>query len=200
MQKAHVVQPYYSSVCIGPACSVDRITGSLRVYNAFIIKAADKFHPAQNNFFLTCILPTARMHCVARVPTKAIVAQTQSKAVYVRSNAVPARPTAPVVSGSSFVATSVNSSRIVNQCSQQRWQTHATASSSGVTANLPDGVGVVIVDHGSRKKASNEMLVDFGELYQRVTGAQVVEIAHMELAEPTIEQAIGELWELLTMM
>ena len=53
-------------------------------------------------------------------------------------------------------------------------------------------VGVVIVDHGSRKKDSNLMLNEFGRLYEEVTGAPVVEIAHMELAEPTIEQAIGE--------
>jgi sirohydrochlorin ferrochelatase len=28
-------------------------------------------------------------------------------------------------------------------------------------------------------------------MYQQMTGAQVVEVAHMEIAEPTIEQAIG---------
>ena len=32
----------------------------------------------------------------------------------------------------------------------------------------------------------------FGKLYQETTGASVVEVAHMEIAEPTIEQAIGE--------
>lgn len=53
-------------------------------------------------------------------------------------------------------------------------------------------VGVVIVDHGSRKKDSNEMLVEFGKVYQEVTGCHVVEIAHMEIAEPTIEQAVGK--------
>eukprot|EP00798_Chlamydomonas_sp_ICE-L_P016339 gene16339-22533_t len=51
-------------------------------------------------------------------------------------------------------------------------------------------VGVVIVDHGSRKKESNEQLVEFGRLYQDMTEASIVEIAHMEIAEPTIEQAI----------
>ncbi|GIL85936.1 hypothetical protein Vretimale_9001 [Volvox reticuliferus] len=57
---------------------------------------------------------------------------------------------------------------------------------------LDDGkVGVVIVDHGSRKKASNDMLVEFGELYGRVTGQKIVEIAHMEIARPTIEEAIS---------
>ncbi|GIL64675.1 hypothetical protein Vafri_18578 [Volvox africanus] len=58
-------------------------------------------------------------------------------------------------------------------------------------ANNGGKVGVVIVDHGSRKKASNDMLVEFGELYGRVTGQEVVEIAHMEIAQPTIEEAIS---------
>ncbi|PNH00191.1 Sirohydrochlorin cobaltochelatase [Tetrabaena socialis] len=52
-------------------------------------------------------------------------------------------------------------------------------------------VGVVIVDHGSRKKESNEMLVELGRLYGSLTGHDIVEIAHMEIAEPTIEQAVA---------
>lgn len=59
------------------------------------------------------------------------------------------------------------------------------------TAAADATVGVVIVDHGSRRKASNEMLEEFGKLYQQTTQRSVVEIAHMEIAEPTIEQAIG---------
>ncbi|GLI71105.1 hypothetical protein VaNZ11_016177 [Volvox africanus] len=60
-----------------------------------------------------------------------------------------------------------------------------------LTTNNDDKVGVVIVDHGSRKKASNDMLVEFGELYGRTTGQEIVEIAHMEIARPTIEEAIS---------
>lgn len=52
-------------------------------------------------------------------------------------------------------------------------------------------MGVVIVDHGSRKKDSNDMLLEFCGLYRQVTGHGIVEAAHMEIAEPTIEQAIG---------
>ena len=58
---------------------------------------------------------------------------------------------------------------------------------------LDSSIGVVIVDHGSRKRDSNEQLVEFGRLYQQMTGAVCVEVAHMEIAEPTIEQAIGQL-------
>lgn len=50
----------------------------------------------------------------------------------------------------------------------------------------------MIVDHGSRKKASNDMLIEFGDLYGKVTGHEIVEIAHMEIAQPTILEAIGE--------
>lgn len=53
--------------------------------------------------------------------------------------------------------------------------------------------GIVIVDHGSRRKASNDMLLEFCALYQQITNHSIVEPAHMEIAEPTIAQAIGEL-------
>lgn len=64
-------------------------------------------------------------------------------------------------------------------------------SHSRTAPSAARSTGVVIVDHGSRKAASNDMLVEFAALYQRTTGTQVVEAAHMEIAEPTIEQAIG---------
>ncbi|KAF6260896.1 hypothetical protein COO60DRAFT_1269129 [Scenedesmus sp. NREL 46B-D3] len=50
---------------------------------------------------------------------------------------------------------------------------------------------VVIVDHGSRRKASNDMLLEFCQLYQQLTQHSIVEPAHMEIAEPTIAQAVG---------
>mmetsp|Transcript_20845 Transcript_20845/g.37142 ORF Transcript_20845/g.37142 Transcript_20845/m.37142 type:complete len:234 (+) Transcript_20845:22-723(+) len=52
-------------------------------------------------------------------------------------------------------------------------------------------IGVVLVDHGSRKKESNDMLVEFSKLYQKVSKRDIVEVAHMEIATPTIPQAIG---------
>ncbi|KAG1670676.1 hypothetical protein FOA52_010951 [Chlamydomonas sp. UWO 241] len=68
----------------------------------------------------------------------------------------------------------------------------AAAASSLNGSSRASTTGVVIVDHGSRKAESNDMLFEFVELYKRMTGAVVVEVAHMELAEPTIEQAIGK--------
>jgi sirohydrochlorin ferrochelatase len=55
----------------------------------------------------------------------------------------------------------------------------------------PDGrtLGVILVDHGSRLAAANEMLLEVATLFRRVTGQTIVEPAHMELAEPSIERA-----------
>lgn len=51
--------------------------------------------------------------------------------------------------------------------------------------------GVVIVDHGSRAKASNDMLLEFVALYKATTQQGIVEPAHMEIAEPSIADAVG---------
>jgi sirohydrochlorin ferrochelatase len=51
-------------------------------------------------------------------------------------------------------------------------------------------VAVVIVDHGSRRSESNDMLTTFAELYAQVTDRSIVEVAHMEIAEPTLLQAV----------
>lgn len=69
---------------------------------------------------------------------------------------------------------------------------HESRHRASAAASGSNSVGVVIVDHGSRKAESNDMLFEFVELYKASTGTAVVEAAHMEIAEPTIEQAIGE--------
>lgn len=58
----------------------------------------------------------------------------------------------------------------------------------------PDGrtLGVILVDHGSRMAAANEMLLDVATLFRAVTQRAIVEPAHMELAEPTIQQAFDK--------
>lgn len=55
----------------------------------------------------------------------------------------------------------------------------------------PMRVGVVVVDHGSRRAESNALLHDVAALFQRVSGMPIVEPAHMELAEPSIAQAFA---------
>ncbi|HUO07988.1 MAG TPA: CbiX/SirB N-terminal domain-containing protein [Phycisphaerae bacterium] len=53
-------------------------------------------------------------------------------------------------------------------------------------------LGLVIVDHGSKRPAANDMLLDVAAMFKRVSGTPIVEPAHMELAEPTIGQAFDK--------
>jgi sirohydrochlorin ferrochelatase len=57
--------------------------------------------------------------------------------------------------------------------------------------NTPDAheIGLIVVDHGSRRGASNEMLEVMAEMVAEVVPYGIVEPAHMELAEPSIQAA-----------
>jgi len=55
----------------------------------------------------------------------------------------------------------------------------------------PDQIGVVIVDHGSRRDRSNRTLLEIVAMFERQSRFSIVEAAHMELAEPSIETAFG---------
>lgn len=71
------------------------------------------------------------------------------------------------------------------------WQ--AVTKSADDIASTPRSVrqvGVVLVDHGSRKASANEALQEFADLFKRYTTYDVVEVAHMELADPTIAEAM----------
>lgn len=50
-------------------------------------------------------------------------------------------------------------------------------------------VGLIVVDHGSRREASNEMLEVMAGMVAEVVPYGIVEPAHMELAEPSIQTA-----------
>ncbi len=52
-------------------------------------------------------------------------------------------------------------------------------------------LGVILVDHGSRRAESNELLPDVVRDFIRATGMLIVEPAHMELAEPSIASAFA---------
>lgn len=56
--------------------------------------------------------------------------------------------------------------------------------------------GVIVVDHGSRREASNLAFEAFVKQFESESGYDVVEAAHMELAEPTIPQAFRKCIEL----
>lgn len=51
--------------------------------------------------------------------------------------------------------------------------------------------GIVIVDHGSRRAESNELLLEVVEQFRQASGYEIVEPAHMELAEPSIAAAFA---------
>ncbi len=53
----------------------------------------------------------------------------------------------------------------------------------------PNTTGIVIVDHGSRRAASNDMLLDVVAMYRAHSEWPIIEPAHMELAEPSIATA-----------
>lgn len=48
---------------------------------------------------------------------------------------------------------------------------------------------IVIVDHGSKRKESNDKLVEMVDLFIEHTEHKIVEPAHMELASPSIADA-----------
>ncbi|CAM9635230.1 unnamed protein product, partial [Hapterophycus canaliculatus] len=50
-------------------------------------------------------------------------------------------------------------------------------------------LGVIVCDHGSRRENANAMLFEVAERYRSFSGFDIVEAAHMELAEPSIDQA-----------
>jgi sirohydrochlorin ferrochelatase len=59
------------------------------------------------------------------------------------------------------------------------------------TMAAPDDhhIGLIVVDHGSRRGASNEMLETMAGMVAETVPYDIVEPAHMELAEPSIQTA-----------
>lgn len=54
-----------------------------------------------------------------------------------------------------------------------------------------DETGVIIVDHGSRRRESNAMLLDIVAAFRESNDYLVVEPAHMELTEPSLKTAFS---------
>lgn len=67
--------------------------------------------------------------------------------------------------------------------------------SVGQAATMPAPIGVILVDHGSRREESNRQLEEMVRIFARTTGAaagfEIVEPAHMELAAPSIADAFA---------
>ena len=58
-------------------------------------------------------------------------------------------------------------------------------------SRITERVGIILVDHGSKLEAANKMLEGVARGFQETSAYAIVEPAHMELAEPTIEQAMA---------
>jgi len=69
-------------------------------------------------------------------------------------------------------------------------QSHTTDATAADVAL--EHLGVIVVDHGSRRAESNDMLLGVVKLFMDETDYRIVEPAHMELAEPTIAQAFDK--------
>lgn len=50
-------------------------------------------------------------------------------------------------------------------------------------------LGIILVDHGSRRAESNDLLLEVVENFAAASGYSIVEPAHMELSEPSIATA-----------
>ena len=58
-------------------------------------------------------------------------------------------------------------------------------------ADLPPNLGIILVDHGSKREEANRLLLDVVRAFREATRAKIVEPAHMELAPPTIHEAFA---------
>ena len=59
-----------------------------------------------------------------------------------------------------------------------------------MNSELPwQDVGIVVVDHGSRRAESNALLLEVVKQYAAVSPCKIIEPAHMELADPTLAVA-----------
>lgn len=83
------------------------------------------------------------------------------------------------------------SDRLQLRCSSSLLGTASNGGMAVVAEGAGATVGIVVVDHGSRRTESNLMLDEFVELYRSVSEWPIVEAAHMELASPTIAEAIA---------
>lgn len=55
-------------------------------------------------------------------------------------------------------------------------------------------VGILLIDHGSKKQASNDRLKELARIYQQIVESNViVKAAHMEIAEPSIPEGLESL-------
>ncbi len=66
-----------------------------------------------------------------------------------------------------------------------------TGDPSHAPIPIDSTLGIIVVDHGSRRTESNRALEAFVERFAAEAPYAIVEPAHMELAEPSIDTAFG---------
>jgi len=72
-------------------------------------------------------------------------------------------------------------------------QNSSTTTSS---SSPPPRIGVLLIDHGSKRPSSNDHLLKVASLYQsKAPSNVVVRAAHMEIVAPSILDGIGALWK-----
>ena len=62
---------------------------------------------------------------------------------------------------------------------------------AGTMNAIARDIGIILVDHGSKYQEANETLLEVVKMYRAVSGTEIVEPAHMELAAPTIAEALA---------
>lgn len=69
----------------------------------------------------------------------------------------------------------------------------SSSSSSPTHASVvKDGTAIIVVDHGSKRQAANDMIFKVAQDIQLRTPEVPIFAAHMELAEPTIADAVKQ--------
>lgn len=74
-------------------------------------------------------------------------------------------------------------------------EAEASSASTDGPSTSPKQIGILLIDHGSRKAASNELLEMIASIYQKSSKCPshfVVKAAHMEIAPPSIEDVLKE--------
>lgn len=88
----------------------------------------------------------------------------------------------PLHTSNAVVTVSATPQRLVHR---HHWHLHSTTTPESSSSKL----AFIIVDHGSRKAEANNMLIDLVQRYKKQYNVDIVEAAHMELAEPSISVA-----------
>ena len=60
---------------------------------------------------------------------------------------------------------------------------------------MNEKIGLLIIDHGSRKRDANKVVIEVASLVHKMSNSLIVQHAHMELATPTLQQAFDRFVE-----